>query len=736
MKRLPLKLGLLVGTALAFVGGTEPPEVAAAPNPCQLEGNCTFKKPLLAFVLDDSTAMNEAFDADSTRWEAATEFIEALILSDNGYVAENFILGLVRFGHDPNPVGPGTTIPGDSTGLVDGVKLDVPWYDANDPANKYIECTNGDAILETLAALPAPLGGAKTGIGAWTKGALQFTGSALAQAEADHPGDMGGRESLLVVLTTGAWTDPTGTMVKKPAAQDPAITAADMWNSDAIPIHVVMFGGQGDQASADALAFAGGTDQALPGDDHVPLGDALKNIIEEVKSKVVAPVCIPRFPRVMVLLDASSSMLNDGTTRAAPGEGSWDLVRDGFTGNDGVFDILLLDVFMTAENTFYFGLSVFGSAGEEKRVVDYGRCRRDNFAWALDPATACVAPNCVDPYAAPPLKWTFQDGSLINPPDFNDPTISHMPTCEAKDPQPQACSGSNTALHLGLQQVASNLDAHRTACLKLDAMLPCNEETTFLNVLITDGAHDSTDAQVSAPLTAMHNAGVVTHVIGFGDALDPVQLDKLAGWGSGNTLPPLIATTQAELEAAFQSFLKLPVFDECCSFFNCEWFPGETGETGDTGDTSDTGAPCVDECLEGASQCGGDSNQQCVVGDLGCTVWSGPVPCAIDETCVRGSCVKDPVNDSTSTTSISTTGETTTGPGFTSSGDDSSGDPSAPTEGTTSTAGTTTDTGETSAGPSETAIDKGCGCDSDGHAPASSLLLLGLLGLRRRRARA
>ena len=139
-------------------------------------------------------------------------------------------------------------------------------------------------------------------------------------------------------------------------------------------------------------------------------------------------------------------------------------MRDGLAADDGVLDILFPDIFMTAESMFYFGVSVFGSAGEEKRVVDYGQCRRDNIAWALNPASSCVAPGCVDPYAAPSIQWTFQDGSMINPPGFKAPTLSHMPDCDAIDPQPQACGSSGNALHLGLQLVASNLQTHRTAC--------------------------------------------------------------------------------------------------------------------------------------------------------------------------------------------------------------------------------------------------------------------------------
>ncbi len=75
--------------------------------------------------------MNDLLDANTTHWQAAVDAITQAVNFDNGYIAENFILGLIRFGHDPDPNLAGTTIPSDSSGLVDGQKLDVGWYDPN-----------------------------------------------------------------------------------------------------------------------------------------------------------------------------------------------------------------------------------------------------------------------------------------------------------------------------------------------------------------------------------------------------------------------------------------------------------------------------------------------------------------------------------------------------------------------------------------------------------------------------
>ncbi|MBK7828074.1 MAG: hypothetical protein IPJ59_23185, partial [Nannocystis sp.] len=94
--RIGAQAGLLAGIGLAFVGGaTLPIAVDAAPMPCQKEGNCTFKKPLFAILLDNSSSMNELLDANTTRWQAAVDAISLAVNNDNGYIAENFILGLI-----------------------------------------------------------------------------------------------------------------------------------------------------------------------------------------------------------------------------------------------------------------------------------------------------------------------------------------------------------------------------------------------------------------------------------------------------------------------------------------------------------------------------------------------------------------------------------------------------------------------------------------------------------------
>ena len=121
-KKLGVQAGLLGGLGLAFVSGTERP--AEAGGQCPSEGMCSFKKPNFMIVLDYSSSMNTDFGNGQTRWEAAVEAIGTIFTSNNGFFNDNMHVALVRFGHDPSPGQAGSTINGDTSGLVDGVRLD------------------------------------------------------------------------------------------------------------------------------------------------------------------------------------------------------------------------------------------------------------------------------------------------------------------------------------------------------------------------------------------------------------------------------------------------------------------------------------------------------------------------------------------------------------------------------------------------------------------------------------
>ena len=318
---------------------------------------------------------------------------------------------LLRFGHDPNPGSPGTTITQDVNSgtpapLVDGFSLDVGWYDPADLANNpWLEC-NGAAITSALAALPAggPAGGG-SGIGTWTKNALDQAQSLIQTADADHPTDGGigintGRYYGIIVITDGAWTGPDG--INQSPAEDPNQTADDLFNNDNVPTYVVAvdLAGTG-LMEADELAAAGGTTEAVEATSPADLITALQQIVVDVQNAVLIPECTAGLPRVMIILDASSSMLNinQGTVNPPLGEAGgagqtgWDQAREALAGTNSIFDAILPSG-EAVEDLVHLGLIVFGSANtplfptltdEQRVLVDYGPCMKDNFEWALNP---------------------------------------------------------------------------------------------------------------------------------------------------------------------------------------------------------------------------------------------------------------------------------------------------------------------------------------------------------------
>lgn len=216
------------------------------------------------------------------------------------------------------------------------------------------------------------------------------------------------------------------------------------------------------------------------------------------------------------------------------------------------------------EQRAYVGLTVFGSQmpDESKLVAQYGPCHRDVLRWGLDPETSCVAPGCTDPYADAPISWTLKDAAWA----FGEPVMSHMPTCNKGNEPDKGCFGSGTYVHTALERVQQNLAAYKAACAN-DPEAPCDAGTQFVNLMIVDGMPNSTEAQYMAPLTAMFDEGVVTHVIGFGDGVDGVNaiaaLNKMAGYGSGGARMYYDANSQAQLEQAILQAVLTIDFSGC-----------------------------------------------------------------------------------------------------------------------------------------------------------------------------
>lgn len=751
-KRLGVQVGLLAGVGVAFIGGTEPPPVEAAPM-CVTENMCSFKKPLFFYILDYSTSMNTMFDANNTRFEAAQTALATTMDADNGFLPANVILGLMRFGHDPNVNQMGTTINNDISNpkITDGQAIDVKFYDEAAPNKPYFECQQ-EQFKTTVMAIPPPINGMLVGIGTWTKGALDRAKTYFAQTKADHPMDMDKRAAAIAVLTDGEWTDPSGTMKLMPANQNPAQTAADLWNNQQIPTYVIAIGEAMGKVFADELAMAGGTNAAIDANNPQALVDALQLIVEDLKQQVIAPVCAPGQPRIMILLDASSSMLNinGGTQAGKMGETGWDQARDALAGANSLFDQMTMNG-QKVENLVQLGLTVFGhnapNPGEQKILVDYNPCMKDNFAWALDPNSSCKAPGCVDPYAGPPIMWTFQDGSMVDPPGFDAKTLSHMPKCDKSAQLPMACVGSGTYTHLGLQLIQQNIAAYKAACVMPNFPYPCDANTKYINILVTDGKYNSTPAQVQAPLEQMFMQGITTYVIGFGDGPDLAQLNQMAGWGSGGMEMAYDANNQMQLEAALQNIIDGITFNPCCEFNDCTLNPEPT--------TGEKDPICGDGVMDPGEECD-DNNQDDGDGcSASCLIEGGNSSSTGGSSSSGGSSSTTDTTNTGSTTMMASATDTSTGPGTTTdvtTGTGTTG-PGTTTEQPTTTAGMTTLPGTTGVDTTDTDTSgdsdsttagvgdgEGCGCKVDEQGSARGILAsifgLGLAGFIRRRRKA
>jgi len=620
-RRLALQLGLLGGIGLAFIVQGDPVAVAGGGGDCFEEGDCTFKKPNFLIVLDYSSSMSESFGMGQTRWEVTVDAVTALMSTNGGYFQQNMHIALMRYGHDPDPNSPGTTIPGDGSGLVDGQRLDVHWYDPDAADKSYFGC-NGQAIIDSLAATPPPLcpGGIGncSGIGTWTKGALDRAKLVIGETKFDHPDDLiPGQERFygIMVMTDGAWTPAQGFPQLSPASANPAITAADLYDNQGIPTYVVAVADAIGLPFADELAAAGGTTESIAADDPPQMFQAIGSVVQDIADQVIVPECTIGLPRVMVLLDGSSSMLNVGAQPGGPGQTGWDRARAALAlGENSLFEVEVENVGRPVEDLIHLGLTVFGSASpaEEKVLVQYGPCMRDNFDWALDPVTSCDPPGCNDPWGGPTISWTFKDGSLV-PPFFDQQTSSHMPAC-LPWPGTLLCQGSATFTHRGLELIASNQQAYAA---NPPALYPADPNTQYVNILITDGQYSgySTDAQVQASLQSMFVNGITTWVIGFGDGVDSAeaqqQLANMANWGSGGQHNFFDADNQTQLELALASIVEDIEFDPCCAFNDCsenpepstnEPDPGMTDTfwTTTTSDTNDGADTNTDDGADGA----------------------------------------------------------------------------------------------------------------------------------------
>lgn len=296
--------------------------------------------------------------------------------------------------------------------------------------------------------------------------------------------------------------------------------------------------------------------------------------------------------RIMLVVDASSDTLNVGNAAGAEGATAWDVIREVVAGNgDTLYDAPVEPPGPVASQVTHFGLAVFGGdapapAGEARILVDYAPCSEPRVEWALDPQSSCVDPGCTDPWAGPPITWTYQDGSEIDPPGFAQTTLSHMPLCDGNG---NSCEGSGRFVELAIGEITDHRPVYAQGTPYVE-----DGTTDYVNVVVITGPYDGNDADVQVTLEDAFTAGIPTYVVAYGElAASPSmefddQLALMADAGSGGAEAYRTATNAGELSNALREIvadLDLP----CCATIDCAYVGGaDSGADGTAG--ADAGA--------------------------------------------------------------------------------------------------------------------------------------------------
>lgn len=340
--------------------------------------------------------------------------------------------------------------------------------------------------------------------------------------------------------------------------------------------------------------------------------------------------------RIMLIVDASSDTLNVGTAAGGEGLTAWDVIREVVAGEgDTLYDAPVESLGLVASQVTHFGLAVFGDdmpdPGEAEILVDYAPCSEPRVEWSLDPLSSCLEPGCTDPWAGPPITWTFQDGSEIDPPGFAETTWSHMPRCDGNG---MACEGSGRFVELAIEEVTSHRPTYAAATPYVE-----DATTRYVNVLVITGPYDGTDTDVQVALEDAFDAGIPTHVVAYGEqAAMPSpgfadQLAAMAEWGSGGTLTHLTAANAGQLSNALREIiadLDLP----CCATIDCSHVGGADSGADGTG-TSDPDAGADWGGVDGTA--GDGSGSASADGSTGMTDTAGEIDDDGGCTCRSGS---------------------------------------------------------------------------------------------------
>jgi cysteine-rich repeat protein len=588
------------------------------PRICESENDCSFKKPNVLLVLDYSSSMTGAENAPAwfpagqtltTRWDAELEAARWILRYDRGFFANNTRIGLSRFAHDPDLMQRGTHISTDRSfpPITDGFALDVP-FDGTD--GKYLQCkaSGVEAAVELLKSAPPPPVGSSFGRDSvmltWTRGALRSAHDLIEQTRTRHGAEPheASRKYEVVLMTDGDWT--CGDMIGQNCDEDPAPAAAQL-RAAGVPVHVIAFGDATMQSSLNEVALQGGTGKAIDAASPQGIVDALRMVLDNIRDSVIVPTCTQKLPRLMITMDASSSMLEG----AALGETKWDKARYALSGNPRapkagdpgyVEPVLTRKISLNGrdiaiEDLVHLGMVAFAGKEQQSQLFGFGPCMRDNIAWAMDPQTSCVAPSCSDPYGRAPLTWTFKDSDKDRDPRFVRHTNSFMPVCDSAASD-GSCEGSapTTFTGEGLAFARARIGAYRGN----SAPFPQTDQTRYVNVLITDGETSEGSASVQDALSGLLADGVKTYVIGFGtsDELDQAQLDQYALWGDTQqaiVVDPSRAESAELLANALTNIVSSLGLDACCVLNQCAAEP----------EPADPQAVCGDGKLEGDELC-------------------------------------------------------------------------------------------------------------------------------------
>jgi len=296
--------------------------------------------------------------------------------------------------------------------------------------------------------------------------------------------------------------------------------------------------------------------------------------------------CIGAFPRVMIVMDASSSMLGG----VGPGTTNWDKARIALAGSPDSAgpedpgyvqpaferEIEVQGNLVTMEDVFHLGMLAFNN--DTAMMLQYAPCASDNVRWAMDPYVSCELPGCSDPYVGMP-QWTFKASDRDRDPPFVQTTYSYMPPCNGGGAV--RCVGAmyNTDTELGLLAAAANIVTYRDqpGGFELDPSTP------FAIILITDG-ETSPDSSPIPVLRMLRERGIDTYVIGLEpqSAATPSpfstreQLDTYADHG-GTGEAVLIEADEANIADAFADAVERILVtigtDPCCLPNDCSEDP-------------------------------------------------------------------------------------------------------------------------------------------------------------------